>query len=148
MSMSNAERDVALAEIETGYRQFVEVLDGLSVEDMERPGTVGHWSGKDLLSHLAAWNVEASRHILARDSGADDSMPAESEFDEWNEREIAKTRDWTVDQVRSYFDRAHQDFVQTVQGSPTVTSRFATGMSRDHYGEHIDQFGGMKSPAS
>lgn len=145
MPMTAEERAAALAEIESGYRELVEVLDSLSVDDMERPGTVGHWSGKDVLSHIAAWDIEGLRHMLARDAGDDDSIPDQSQYDQWNEEQVSKTRDWTLDQVRAYFERAHQDFVEAVTTSPTVRASFAVGLSGHHYGEHINQFRAMKS---
>lgn len=143
--MSDTERTETIAEIERGYQKFIELLDSLSQEDMQRPNTVGYWNGKDLLSHIAAWEVEASRHVMARDASEDDSIPKRSDFDRWNEEQVSKTRDWTVDQVRAYLESTHHDFIELVKVSPTITPGFATGLTSHHYEEHTEQFRSMKS---
>ena len=145
MGMNDTERKEVLAEIERGYQELCAVLDNLSLEDMQRPGTVGHWNGKDVLSHIAAWLVEGTRHIDAREAGEDDAIPPLSEFDEWNERQVEKTRDWAVEQVRTWFESAWRDYFQVVSTSKTVSPGFATGLSSHHFEEHIDQFRGMRS---
>lgn len=147
MPMTDAERQNVLTEIERGHHDLVSVLDSLTDEEMLRPNTVGHWSGKDVLAHLAGWLAEGSRHIAAREAGQTDSIPAESEFDAFNEEQVAKTRDWTLDQVRAYFESVHLDFVRLVESSPVMTPGFATGLSSHHYHEHLDQFRSMKTSA-
>lgn len=146
--MNDEERAAALEEIDQVYRELTGVLDSLSEDEILRPNTVGHWNGKDVLAHLAAWDVEGARHVNARDAGREDSIPDEADFDAWNEEQVSKTRDMTVDQVRAYFEAAHRDFVQVVSTSATVTPGFATGVSSHHYVEHIDQFRSMKSAAT
>ncbi|HJX61128.1 MAG TPA: DinB family protein [Dehalococcoidia bacterium] len=34
-------------------------VEGLSVEEMARPGAVGRWSVRDVLAHILAWEEEA-----------------------------------------------------------------------------------------
>lgn len=145
MTMTDAERTTAIEEIKQAHTDLTGVLDDLNEGDMLRPNTVGHWNGKDVLAHLAAWNIEAARHINARDLGEEDSMPGEPEFDDWNEEQVSKSRNMTVDQVRAYFDAAHNEFTGLVRTSATMTPRLATGMTAGHYAEHIDQFRAMKA---
>jgi hypothetical protein len=145
MGMNDTERNAVLAEIDRAYIELSAALDRLDLEDMQRPGTVGHWDGKDVLSHIAAWLAEGTRHIKARDAGEDDAIPPQSEFDAWNERQVKKTRDWSVKQVRAFFESAYRDYVQVVSTSDTVSPGFATGLSSHHFEEHIDQFLGMRS---
>ena len=145
MPMTDQERTTAIEEINEAYTELAGVLDSLTENEMLRPGIAGHWNGRDLLSHLAAWDIKGARHITARDAGQESSIPPEREFDDWNEQQVSKTRDWTIDQVRAYFDEAHQEFVQLVRTSPTITPCFATGLTAHHYREHIDQFRNMKS---
>lgn len=145
MPMTAEERSETLAEMARGHRELTELLDSIAPSDLERPNTVGHWSGKDVLSHIAAWEVEATRFVGARDAGNDESLIDESQFDAFNEENVTKTRDWTLDQVRAYFESAHLDFVNICRTSPTVSAGFATGLSSHHYEEHMDQFRGMKA---
>lgn len=145
MPMTEQERSDARAQIERGHRELTAVLDELDAAAMERPGALGHWSGKDILSHIAAWEVEGTRFITARDAGSDESLIGQSQFDAFNEENVARTCDWTLDQVRAYFESAHRDYVNACRRSQTVTARFATGLSSHHYEEHIDQFRSLRS---
>lgn len=140
MAMSDDDRKRTLDEIDHGFNELNAVLATLNDDDFNRPNTVGHWSGKDLLSHIAAWEIEGARHIAAIDAGDDDSIPPQEEFDAWNESQVQKTRDWTVQQVQALFESAHRDFVQAVATSPSISSGLATGLTSHHYGEHIEQF--------
>lgn len=143
--MTDEERAQTLAEIERGHHELTELLDSIDAADLERPNTVGQWSGKDVLSHIAAWEIEGARVIAARDAGSDETLIDESQYDAFNEEHAARTRDWTLDQVRAYFESVHIDFVNTCRMSPIVTPRFATGLSSHHYEEHMDQFRGMQA---
>lgn len=42
----------------------------LSGEQIERPNTVGSWSGRDVMLHIANWEEEAMQAIRDLDSGA------------------------------------------------------------------------------
>lgn len=90
MPMTDTERSETLAEMARGHRELTELLDNLDPSDLERPNAVGHWSGKDVLSHIAAWEAEATRFVGARDAGSDESLIDESQFDAFNEENVAK----------------------------------------------------------
>jgi len=62
-------------------------LDGLSAEDMLRPGAVGVWSVKDTLAHLAAWESELVTALNQAQTGREPSMMAIEDIDEWNEEQ-------------------------------------------------------------
>jgi hypothetical protein len=145
MSMTDSERNDVLAEIDAAYLRLTAVLDSLSSEEMQRPDTVGSWSGKDLLSHIAGWEVEGARYLNAINAGQEAVIPGNDEYDAWNELQVAKTRDWTVDQVRTWFEGAHQDFVHVVRTSGSVWRSIATGLSSHHFDEHIGQFRSIQS---
>ncbi|CAN5177190.1 hypothetical protein BH23CHL1_BH23CHL1_02590 [soil metagenome] len=145
MPMTGTERTETLAEMARGYHELTELLDSLDSSDLERPNTVGHWSGKDVLSHIAAWEVEATRFVGTHNAGTDEPLIDESQFDAFNEENVSRTRDWTLAQVRAYVESAHLDFVNACRNSPTVTPGFATGLSSHHYDEHMGQFRGMRS---
>jgi len=145
MSMTDSERDDVLADIDAAYHRLTAVLDTLNAEEMQRPNTVGTWSGNDLLSHMAAWEVEGARYLNAISAGQEAVIPGNDEYDAWNEQQVAKTRDWTVDQVRTLFDSAHRDFVHVVRTSDSVWRSIAIGLSSHHFEEHIDQFRSMRS---
>ena len=51
-------KEELLEALEEGRENFLEVIAGLSYEDLERPGCVGDWSVKDVLIHISRWEAE------------------------------------------------------------------------------------------
>ncbi|MBM4424741.1 MAG: ClbS/DfsB family four-helix bundle protein [Chloroflexi bacterium] len=55
-----------LSSLEASRKNLLAALDGLSDDELTRPGAAGDWSVKDLLSHLTAWEAEMVA-MLARE---------------------------------------------------------------------------------
>jgi len=68
-------------------RKLLAALDGLSEEEMARPGAVGHWSVRDVLAHILAWEEEAVTRLdlLAAERPQDIAwIGDEEELEAWN----------------------------------------------------------------
>ena len=68
-------------------RKLLAALDGLSEEEMARPGAVGRWSVRDVLAHILAWEDEAVTRLelLAADRPQDFArITNEEELEAWN----------------------------------------------------------------
>jgi uncharacterized damage-inducible protein DinB len=69
--------------------KLLAALDGLSEEEMTRPGAVGRWSVRDVLAHILAWEEEAVTRLdlLAADRPQDFApIVDEEELGAWNAR--------------------------------------------------------------
>ena len=67
--------------------KLLAALEGLSDDEMARPGAVGQWSVRDVLAHLLAWEEEAIARLelLAADRPQDFArITNEQELDSWN----------------------------------------------------------------
>ena len=67
--------------------KLLAALDGLSEEEMARPGAVGRWSVQDVLAHILAWEDEAVTRLelLAAERPQDFArITNEEELDAWN----------------------------------------------------------------
>lgn len=67
--------------------KLLAALDGLSEEEMIRPGAVGQWSVRDVLAHLLAWEEEAVRRLdlLGAERPQDITwISNEEELEAWN----------------------------------------------------------------
>ena len=49
--------------IDSAWRALQDSFAGLSDEDLLKPGVTGHWSVRDLLSHVATWEEEALKAL-------------------------------------------------------------------------------------
>ncbi|MCU0484489.1 MAG: ClbS/DfsB family four-helix bundle protein [Anaerolineales bacterium] len=47
-----------LDQLENERERFLDAIEGLSDEDLQRPGVVGDWSVKDIMSHISRWEAE------------------------------------------------------------------------------------------
>ena len=69
--------------------KLLAALEGLSEEEMARPGAVGRWSVRDVLAHLLAWEEEAVTRLdlLAAERPQDFArIVDEEELEAWNAR--------------------------------------------------------------
>jgi len=69
--------------------KLLAALDGLSEEEMTRPGVAGQWSVRDVLAHILAWEEEAVTRLglLAADRPQDFArITNEEELNAWNAR--------------------------------------------------------------
>jgi len=56
-------REVARESLARERGKLLAALDGLSEDEMARPGAVGRWSVRDVLAHLLAWEDEAVKRL-------------------------------------------------------------------------------------
>jgi len=69
--------------------KLLAALDGLSEEEMTRPGVAGQWSVRDVLAHILAWEEEAIARLdlLAANRPQDFArITNEEELNAWNAR--------------------------------------------------------------
>ena len=61
MTESNNQRTETLKRIDEEWRQFVDVAKRFSPEELILPNAVAHWTVRDLLIHMAAWDGRAEQ---------------------------------------------------------------------------------------
>ena len=125
-------------------------VDSFSDREMEQPGAVDEWSGKDLLGHIAFWARQAAANLSLVAEGKQGEIrrpDTEAELDEWNEREWRARKDHDLAAARedwlSSFDEAMQALAafpserlqEKVRGADTPLKLFAED-TYEHYREH------------
>jgi len=107
-SLRDAERDL-FGMVPTGSREV--------------PGTIGDWSVKDVLAHLAAWRAIEARRLEARAGSSPrghDSDPATTDpIDEANAMLHDRYADWTWDAVVAEADASIDALIAAVGISST-----------------------------
>jgi hypothetical protein len=106
-------REQVLAAIERERRAWDDLLAAVGAERMHEPGAMGDWCGKDLVAHLAAWDVYTLDRLEAEAAGRPApaaAWPADRESDDeinaWfqetnRDRSLAETIAWS----RETYDR-------------------------------------------
>jgi hypothetical protein len=120
MAMTQAE---AIATLEEGHSQLVELMERLDEAQATRPATIGggEWSASDLLAHIACWEEIALRTAAEWRSGQEpwvETVFREKRVDEVNAENHARSRQLTLAAVRQRANTAHAQLVELVRGMP------------------------------
>ena len=109
-----------LDDLGAGRAELLSAIEGLSEQEMVRPGVVGEWSVKDTLAHIAAWDEETRAVIHAFVTQAepifDYKISGKRGFAKWTAREVEKRRDLSEAQILAELEEARQELVELVQG--------------------------------
>ena len=109
-----------LDDLAAGRTGLLSAIEGLSEEEMIRPGVVGEWSVKDTLAHIAAWDKETRTVIHAfvtqENPVFDYKISGKRGFAKWNAREVEKWLDLSVAQILAEMEKARQELMELVQG--------------------------------
>lgn len=144
-----------LGRIRQAKAELDEVTAAIPDERMVAPGPDGTWSGKDQLSHLAAWHEillsrirgEREEDVLGIDTGRYAAMDVDAVNVVLHERDARMS----PSEARDAFERAYRDVVVAVEAldESELSRRFrpdvhdrelleaVTGDTYEHYEEHL-----------
>lgn len=123
---------------ERQWQAWVDAVEGIPDERLAEPMT-GHWSGKDLLGHVAFWEewaIEECQRILAGEANS------EEELEPLNQAQVADSKDVPAAEQKTYRDEAHarlMAFLATVPDDTPVFARLVKALEWEtykHYDEH------------
>ena len=122
-SVSNREHAQLEKELERARAALHASVQGLTDEQMTRPGAVGEWSVKDVLSHATSWEELALPDLIRLARG---DMPAlaiigdleSANYDGPNSILMALRKNLPLDQVLRELDLVHADFVAAARRLP------------------------------
>lgn len=91
--------------LEASREQFLDLIEGLSDEELQQPGVSGEWTIKDILVHLSRWEGELIKLLWqARQGRTPTSIHfGKADVDETNAR-------WYQDARTRPLERALEDF--------------------------------------
>lgn len=103
-----------LQELNEARTDLLDAIAGLTHDQMMRPGVVGMWSVKDLLSHLVAWESELVTSLNQVQNGRMPSILRIDDIDGWNEEQYHAGARRLLEAVRADFDGVHHMLLQIV----------------------------------
>lgn len=149
MPISKKKRLDMLKDISAAHLQLRKTISSLSDEDLMRPNTAGIWSGKDVISHLADWEGIYMQVLKDRDAGRPERWPRQDmtdyTLDRWNEAQVIAKADWSLGEVREYFEQTHDDLMALLERLPEVDPVEAREYTKDHYAKHYDDLANSRS---
>lgn len=107
--------------------------EGLSPEDMARPGACGDWSVRDILAHLAAWDRETTRTYRSMLAG---ERPAfldysDDELQAFNEENHEAMANMTLEEVLAELDASREEMLDLL-GETDNMKLFAPAPGDEH----------------
>lgn len=98
-------------------QKLLQAMEGLTGEQMTRPETVGEWSVKDILGHIASWDEETLKAVKQLvHEGRPYIMEDLDSVDAWNARQVQKKRGLSLGEVVAEFTAVRQELLEVVEG--------------------------------
>lgn len=95
-----------------------EAVSGLTEDQITHDIVAGEWTVKDVLAHLAAWQIEALRCIERAGQGEDIGPLIAESVDEWNHRRVEERRRLPLVDVMQEFNEAHDQLLAALEQWP------------------------------
>ena len=113
--------DDLIARFQQSHEALAAVIARFSDEDLTKPGAEGTWSAKELMAHIAAWNIWTRRANELRLT--EDNLPAEMveearNPDPFNARAVEAWKGYDATQARAAFDKAYTDLIDFLTSAP------------------------------
>jgi hypothetical protein len=101
------------------HEALEQYLETLSSDQKTQPGVVGHWSAKDVLAHLLAWEQMCLGWYRAGKEGQTPHTPAKGftwkETPELNQLIYEQYRDQSLEDVLKLFRASYQEMLNAVE---------------------------------
>lgn len=137
------DRDKLFRRISEERGRLIATLEGMSEEDLTTPGAAGHWSVKDVLAHISAWEEECLAALKALLAGKE--WDVEYDIDHWNEQKYVERKGLAWEQVWEDFHRSYSQLCDLLLTTPPEKlnnekiMEWISESTYDHYLEHCEE---------
>ena len=107
------DKTTLLNTIQVERARFEELIAPLNEEQLCSPTLEGEWSVKDIMAHIAEWELICARWLKEFVRG-ETPVPGERLDRESNDRIYKQYRDYSLPEVEQLFDSAHEEFLRQV----------------------------------
>ena len=104
-----------IAAVEDTWRAFRDSFERLTTTDLEVGGVTGDWSIKDVVGHVAAWDLALARIVAASDLGPE---PTDGQIETFNRQQSARRSRKTVAEVLTELEEARRTLRDALQAAP------------------------------
>ena len=112
-------KEKLIGEIQIERLHLERTLEKISRQQMVTPGVMDDWTVKDLLAHIAVWELRMVRWLeqTVRDEVPEMLPPGMTwdDLDQWNEQTYQKHRHRDLDEVLADFELSYPQALSAVQ---------------------------------
>lgn len=116
-------KDELIADLRAARARLLRAIEGLSDDEMMRPGAVGIWSVKDTLAHLVAWEAELVTALSRLDQHR--RRPPQimliEDIDEWNAEQYHINAGRPLRAILEDFHGVHKHLVRAIEALDAQT---------------------------
>lgn len=112
-------------ELERSHSELMSVLTTLS--SVSAPSSNPTWDARDLAAHLTGAKVGMLARIRQAEGGRA-GLPDGFDLDRWNQRQVEKRRDKTLEELAAELNQAHHELMELLETS----SEDALDMAAEH----------------
>ena len=147
MSMTTDERLEMLQIASKSWLELKRLADSISDADLEKPNTIGIWSGRDMLGHLAGWEavgIDIVEQLNERGEFTRLGLTRET-VDAFNEEMLIPYRAMSTPEVRQALENTHFALMNLAETSQADIAEVVIDVTRDHYNKHLGDLRGVIS---
>lgn len=137
--MSMSDRLEMLQIASKAWLELKRLVDSIPDSALEKPNTIGHWSGRDMLGHLAGWEaigIDLVEQINERGDFERLGLTRDT-VDVFNEEMLAPYRAMSTPEVRLALADAHFTLMDLAERSSGNVAEVILDVTRDRYAKHI-----------
>lgn len=122
------------------WDSLMKLVQGVPTDRMLETDAVGQWSLKDMLGHVATWDVEVAREVRQLARGG----PRITRPKGFNDLEVAVQRAMSLEEVLTLLEMAHDRAMAYLASLPEAAygiegvEQRAHGCMAHHYAEHTE----------
>ncbi len=138
-------------DLKKGHVEILEAIEGLTVEEMNRPYTIGGWSARDVILHLAMWDGEALKAFAVWRTGHAIDWDYAKDYLKFNHFWVENLRHLDVNQVVQMFNLTRNalvcdtgavpDEIYKIRGIP----RWMYDVVIEHTTHHVERLWAFKN---
>jgi hypothetical protein len=146
MPMTTDERLDMLQIASRAWLELKRLADSIPDATLEKPNTIGTWSGRDMLGHLAGWEAIGIDLIQQLDEkGEFEKLGLNREtVNPFNEEMLVPYRAMTTTEVRQALEDTHYALMALAEKSQAdQVAEVVFDVTRDHYNKHVPDLRGI-----
>ena len=139
-----------LDRINTLWQDFIDSYQGLSSEQMEKPGVAGKWSVSEIIAHVTIWEAESLKHLPIILAG--EKPPRYSTtyggIDAFNAQAMNEWKNVSLAEILSNQEKVHRDLIEFLSRVPeehfTRETRLRRRLKWDTFGHYLLHAGDIR----